>query len=146
MQSFYKRFVRDYMRYKDDIHCAGHELINAVRKDALELDPTGNGVYYALHIRRGDLQFKEVKIGAPEMLRNLHYENGTAIIPAGALVYLSTDDPEGLCKDCTDENYKPCDKFPIGKKPIGCPDDVSYIPFLPMIIIHAVLILFMFLF
>jgi hypothetical protein len=25
MQSFYKRFVRDYMRYKDEIQCAGND-------------------------------------------------------------------------------------------------------------------------
>ena len=125
MQSFYKRFVRDYLRYKDDIHCAGHELISAVRKDALELDPTGNGDFYALHIRRGDLQFKEVKIGASDMVRNLRYENGTAIIPSGSLVYLSTDDPEGLCKGCTDAKGQPCERFPKGSKPVGCPEDVS---------------------
>ena len=31
MQSFYKRFVRDYMRYKDVIQCYGHELVTAIR-------------------------------------------------------------------------------------------------------------------
>ena len=58
MQSFYKRFIRDYMRYKDYIQCFGHELVQAVRQDALQADPGGGGVYYALHIRRGDFQFK----------------------------------------------------------------------------------------
>jgi hypothetical protein len=29
MQSFYRRFVRDYMRYKDEIHCLGAEIIAA---------------------------------------------------------------------------------------------------------------------
>jgi hypothetical protein len=58
MQSFYRRFVRDYMRYKDNIQCSGDELLRAVRADALALDPNGNGSFYALHIRRGDFQFK----------------------------------------------------------------------------------------
>lgn len=58
MQSFYRRFVRDYMRYKDEIQCAGAEIVAAVREDALKLNPDGGGVYYALHIRRGDFQFK----------------------------------------------------------------------------------------
>lgn len=31
MQSFYKRFIRDYMRYKDEIQCAGAELVDLVR-------------------------------------------------------------------------------------------------------------------
>ena len=57
MASFYKRFVRDFMRYKDSIQCAGHELIQAVRQDSIALDPEGKGEYYALHIRRGDFQY-----------------------------------------------------------------------------------------
>ena len=58
MQSFYKRFVRDYVRYKDPIQCSGHELVAAVRAESKTLFPEQNGAYYALHIRRGDFQFK----------------------------------------------------------------------------------------
>ena len=39
MQSFYRRFVRDYMRYRDEIQCAGAELGAAVRRDSMRLDP-----------------------------------------------------------------------------------------------------------
>ena len=52
------RFVRDYMRYKDEIQCAGHTLVQAVRQEAREAAPHSGGEYYALHIRRGDFQFK----------------------------------------------------------------------------------------
>jgi hypothetical protein len=58
MASFYKRFVRDYMRYKDPIQCAGAELVAAVRRESLAMNPDNNGDYYALHIRRGDFQYK----------------------------------------------------------------------------------------
>ena len=58
MQSFYRRFVRDYMRYKDEIQCNGHTLVQAVRREALSIAPEFHGEYYALHIRRGDFQFK----------------------------------------------------------------------------------------
>jgi hypothetical protein len=58
MQSFYKRFIRDFMRYKDDIQCPGAELLAAIRAESLELFPNSNGDFYALHIRRGDFQFK----------------------------------------------------------------------------------------
>lgn len=58
MQSYYRRFVRDFMRYKDEIQCYGAELVAAVRADARRLAPEYRGEYYALHIRRGDLQFK----------------------------------------------------------------------------------------
>ena len=46
------------MRYKDDIQCAGSELVAMVREDARKADPAGGGVFYALHVRRGDFQYK----------------------------------------------------------------------------------------
>lgn len=128
MQSYYRRFVRDFMRYKDEIQCYGAELVAAVRADARRLAPESQGEYYALHIRRGDLQFKEVKISATEIVKNLRFPNGTAIIPAGSVIYISTDDPDGICKNCL-ANRKPCDSYPI-PKPVGCPDDPSWNAFL----------------
>ncbi len=124
MQSFYKRFIRDYMRYKDNIQCAGAELLRYVREDAKKSIPNNpDGTFYALHVRRGDLQFKDVKISADDIVKNLHFPNGTSIIPAGALVYLSTDDPDGLCVNCY-VNRQPCESYK-SPKPVGCPDDVS---------------------
>ena len=139
MASFYKRFVRDFMRYKDPIQCSGAELVAAVRQDAKETIPTSNGEYYALHIRRGDFQYKEVKLSAQEIVNNLHYEDGKPIIPpgnasnatneslnllVGSLVYVSTDDPDGLCKKCY-ARRKPCESYKKEERPEGCPMDVS---------------------
>jgi hypothetical protein len=124
MQSFYKRFVRDYMRYNDEIQCAGAELVAAVRADSLRTNPNDNGIYYALHIRRGDFQFKDVKISAADILKNLYLDSKTPVIPAGALVYLSTDDPDGICKDCLVKR-KPCNTY-AEPKPVGCPSDPSW--------------------
>jgi hypothetical protein len=55
-----------------------------------------NGTYYALHVRRGDFQFKEVKISASEIVANLDtgLDGGFPILPKGSVVYLSTDDPK----------------------------------------------------
>lgn len=66
---------------------------------------------------------QEVKIGASDIVKNLHFPNGTAIIPPGSVVYVSTDDPDGICKNCL-FNRKPCDTYP-SPKPVGCPEDVS---------------------
>ena len=125
MQSFYKRFMRDYMRYKDNIQCAGADLLEAVRADAKKLDPDHNGDFYALHIRRGDFQYKEVKLSAADILKNLHFPNGKPIIPPGSVVYLSTDDPDGLCTHCFAQR-KPCESYEKGKRPVGCPEDTSW--------------------
>ena len=130
MQSFYRRFVRDYLRYKDDIQCAGDEILRLVRADAIAYNAKNNlkdrpkDAFYALHIRRGDFQFKEVKLGAEEMLKNLVVD-GESVIPNKALVYLSTDDPKGICKGCRVQAI-PCEKYEVGKKPVGCPEDTSW--------------------
>lgn len=113
------------MRYNDDIQCSGADLVDAVRADSRKHNPNNNGDYYALHIRRGDLQFKEVKLSTPDLLRNMHFPNGTLLFPPGSLVYISTDDPEGVCKGCWAEK-KPCSSLgPGDRRPVGCPDDVS---------------------
>lgn len=94
------------------IQCAGAELVRAVREDAVALGSGGNASapgaadYYALHVRRGDFQFKQVKISAAEIIENL---GGNAIIPRGAIVYISTDDPKGICENCVHQR-KPCPK------------------------------------
>jgi len=112
------------MRYRDVIQCAGHELVQAVRVDARASVPEGNGDYYALHIRRGDFQFKDVKLTAGEIVKNLHFPNGTAIIPPGSLVYISTDDPDGICVNCYVQR-QPCTSYKP-PKPVGCPEPTSW--------------------
>jgi hypothetical protein len=72
----------------------------------------------------GDFQFKEVKLGADDIVKNLIVD-GKSVIPPGALVYISTDDPKGLCKGCRVQAI-PCEKYEKGKKPPGCPEDTSW--------------------
>jgi hypothetical protein len=66
-----------------------------------------------------------VKIGASEIVKNLNFSgrDGLPLIPRGALLYVSTDDPEGLCTGCMAQR-KPCSEF-SSPKPEGCPEDVS---------------------
>lgn len=128
MQSFYRRYIRDYMRYKDSIQCAGHELLQLVREDAKRVSPQDDGAFYALHIRRGDFQFKEVKLSADEIVANLRYSNGSAIIPPGSFVYISTDDPDGKCAGCLVQRI-PCEKYEL-PKPTGCQVDTSWNAFI----------------
>ena len=117
-RSFYRRLIRDSMRYRDEIQCAGARVVDAARAHSRALG--FDGTFYALHIRRGDFQFKEVKIGARAIVKNLR---GHSIIPKGALVYLATDDPDGICRGCM-VNRKAC---PVGVKDMkGCPEDPSW--------------------
>jgi hypothetical protein len=52
-----KRYVRDHLRYIDEIQCAAAKIVHAVREKARENgDP--DGLYDSMHIRRGDFQCK----------------------------------------------------------------------------------------
>lgn len=64
---YYKRFVRDRLKYKDDVFCTAGKIVDALTQKALAL--TGRGTYQAAHIRRGELQFLSVRI-SPEALRD----------------------------------------------------------------------------
>jgi hypothetical protein len=57
-------------------------------------------------------------------MQNLQFPNGTPIIPPGHIVYLSTDDPKGICENCY-VNRQPCTNYKKGEEPPGCPPDVS---------------------
>jgi len=131
MQTYYKRFIRDYVRYKDSIQCIGHDFIKLLRQESIRLNPLNNGEYYALHVRRGDFQYAPVKISAEKIVANLHYLNGTPIIPPGSLVYISTDDPKGICQGChviLNKQYRACKNLPH-PRPVGCPNATGWGPF-----------------
>ena len=69
--------------------------------------------------------FQDVKISALEIVKNLIVD-GLSVIPRGALVYLSTDDPKGICDGCRVQGI-PCTKYKAdGKYPQGCPEDASW--------------------
>ena len=76
-----KRFVRDHVRYTDEIQCAAARVVQALR----QIDP----VYDAFHIRRGDFQFTPVKVSADEIYRRAKDQ-----IPEGTLVYIATDEKD----------------------------------------------------
>jgi hypothetical protein len=60
-----KRFVRDHIRYLDEIVCAAARIVKAVRERARKHSPSNtNGEYDSFHVRRGDFQYKKVKVEA----------------------------------------------------------------------------------
>ena len=89
-----KRFVRDRVRYKDEIYCVGGQIVDQM---ALIADPgmqlpvtsmlrTG---YVAFHIRRGDFQHKWVKLSAEEILKLT-----LSLVPdrANRVAYIASDE------------------------------------------------------
>lgn len=83
-----KRFVRDHVRYQDEIQCAAGRVVEAVRKHVRERQPNNpNGDFDTFHVRRGDFQYKETRISAERM-----YEKAKLKIAEGSTVYIATDE------------------------------------------------------
>jgi hypothetical protein len=58
-----------------------------------------------------------VKHDAATIVANLNITDPSTklpLIPRGSIVYLSTDDPDGVCLNCL-VNRIPCDNYPKGK-------------------------------
>jgi GDP-fucose protein O-fucosyltransferase len=93
-----KRFVRDHLRYADDIQCSAARIVQAMRHLAIE---NGNpqGDFDTFHIRRGDfLDFMpDVNVSASEIYQNTR----SVLTPADAS---STTDIRGTLYLSTDEN------------------------------------------
>ena len=94
---FYKRFARDYFRYHDDVYCASGKIILAMQYENDILSGTNNpstdldrelvGGYSSLHVRRGDLQFKEVIFDSATW-----YENTKELWKPNEIIYIATDE------------------------------------------------------
>ena len=81
-----KRFVRDHVRYVDEIQCAAARVVQGIREQATTKD-NPNGDFDTFHIRRGDFQYKKTRISAEKI-----YEISNDILTEGSTVYLATDE------------------------------------------------------
>ena len=91
IDNYYKRFVRDFLHYHDTIFCAAGKIVLSLQEDAKKLgfavDDEGGGGYSSFHVRRGDLQYKRVKIPANEW-----YNNTKELIRPNEILYIATDE------------------------------------------------------
>jgi len=64
-------------------------VVNAVRQRAQDRDPIGNskGSYDSLHIRRGDFQYKNVRLSAQEL-----YERSRHRLQPNSTIFIATDE------------------------------------------------------
>lgn len=84
--NFYKRLVRNRCRYSDEIFCSSGKIIQALSDGNAEAN--GNHTlssYSSMHIRRGDFQWKKMRITADEW-----YENTKDIFRPGETIYIAT--------------------------------------------------------
>lgn len=83
-----KRFVRDHLRYVDEIVCAAARVVEAVREHAILKNATNTeGIYDAMHVRRGDFQFPPTQLPADEL-----YDLSKGNLEQGSTLYVATDE------------------------------------------------------
>jgi len=98
-----KRFVRDHVRYVDNIQCAAARIVHKLRTTTTttltEYDSQDNnnnnnnnngsrgGKFDSFHIRRGDFQYKATRVDAQTIV-----ERAQDVIPKGRVVYIGTDE------------------------------------------------------
>jgi hypothetical protein len=100
-----KRFIRDHLRYVDEIQCAAARIVHKVRDIARNNDGTDanpNGSYDSMHIRRGDFQYKDMHMDAQEIYLN----NTKDIIREGRTVYIASDEKNKTYFDPLRAHYK----------------------------------------
>jgi len=80
-----RALVRDAIRYRPEIWQLAERAVSQA--------PLAARSYSAMHVRRGDFQYNETRIGPHQILRHI-----ACLIPEGETVYLATDetDPEFL--------------------------------------------------
>ena len=81
-----KRFVRDHLRYVDEIQCAAARVVVAMREKARE-NGNPDGHFDTMHIRRGDFQYKKTRIEAQRI-----YENARDVLVENSTIYIATDE------------------------------------------------------
>jgi hypothetical protein len=82
-----KRFVRDHVRYLDEIQCAAATIVQAVRERARTTTDNPNGDFDTFHIRRGDFQYKKTRVSAEEI-----DDVSKDILTEGTTIYVGTDE------------------------------------------------------
>jgi len=91
VDNYFKRFVRDFLHYNDEIYCAAGKIIKALQTEGrqrdFDVDEEGGGGFSAMHIRRGDFQYENVKISAQKW-----YENTKEIWKPNEIIYIATDE------------------------------------------------------
>jgi len=87
-----KRFIRDHVRYIDEIMCAAARIVYAVRERAKGNSRQKNGTianesYDSFHVRRGDFQYKMTRIEASKL-----FDLSKDQLIEGGTLYIATDE------------------------------------------------------
>eukprot|EP00804_Cyclotella_cryptica_P016037 CCRYP_004193-RB/>CCRYP_004193-RB protein AED:0.04 eAED:0.04 QI:1389/1/1/1/1/1/4/213/543 len=85
-----KRFVRDHLRYRDEIMCLAARIVTSIRAHVRQRDPSNfNGDYDAIHVRRTDFssQFPDTALSADEILSQIQQT-----VDSSSTLFIATDE------------------------------------------------------
>jgi hypothetical protein len=82
-----KRFVRDHVRYIDEIQCAAARVVAAIRERAKK--QSGRDDFDTLHVRRGDFQYKPTRVSVDRI-----YNMTSRKIHDKTTLYIATDEQD----------------------------------------------------
>jgi len=105
--NYYKRYVRDNLHLRREIFCAAGKIVkflqDAAKEQGFSIDSEGGGGYSSLHIRRGDFQYKKMRVTDEEWYKNV----GNQFLK-NEILYIATDekDTAGSFKPFRDAGHK----------------------------------------
>lgn len=82
-----KRFMRDHVRYIDEIQCAAARIVHALRSHVKTKTGDPKGLFDTFHVRRGDFQYKATRIEAQQLMKNTE-----DLLLNGTTLYIATDE------------------------------------------------------
>ncbi|KAL7533903.1 hypothetical protein ACHAXR_005519 [Thalassiosira sp. AJA248-18] len=106
IDNYYKRLVRDRVRYSDEIFCAAGKIVKSLIEESMGRHFNGAGAeagYFSMHIRRGDFQWPKMKLSAEEW----HYNTKSWLEPDDQhLLYIATDEADRSFFEPLMKHYK----------------------------------------
>lgn len=84
-----RRFVRDHLRYTDELQCAAARVVEAVR--ARSHARNHSGAFDSMHVRRGDFleAYPPSNVTGEQI-----YDETKKIFPEGSTVYMATNEKD----------------------------------------------------
>eukprot|EP00536_Pseudo-nitzschia_multiseries_P005750 jgi/Psemu1/238780/estExt_Genewise1.C_1120060 len=82
-----KRFVRDHVRYIDEIQCAAARVVAKLRNRIQTRTGGASKRFDTIHVRRGDFQYRETRIDADKILVQLQ-----RVLDKNTTLYVATDE------------------------------------------------------
>lgn len=95
-----KRFVRDHLRYVDEIQCNAAKVVSFLHQKSKTFG-YADGAFYTLHVRRGDFQYKDTRVEADVILQNIR-----DLIPPNSVLYIATDEKRQEFFNALGQHYR----------------------------------------